>query len=115
MPTCSVLTCQARNGGMHKFPEDSEVRKQWIEFCGRDLRWVPGPSSRMCSLHFSPADLTISGRVKSKAVPQLLSSLSAKSSRKRAGMDPAESNKRFCQVQFVPFAKILAVVGKLLS
>jgi len=94
MPTCCVLTCQTRNGGMHKFPEDPELRKQWIEFCGRGQRWVPGASSKLCSLHFSPSDLS-SGRVKARAVPQLLS---PKSSLKRCGEDLTEANKRLCQV-----------------
>jgi hypothetical protein len=79
---------------MHKFPEDPELRKQWIEFCGRGQRWVPGASSKLCSLHFSPSDLS-SGRVKARAVPQLLS---PKSSLKRCGEDLTEANKRLCQV-----------------
>jgi hypothetical protein len=72
MPTCSVLTCQARAGGMHRFPEDAAVRQQWIEFCGRGSRWLPPGASKVCTLHFLPADLTVSGRVKHKRVPQLL-------------------------------------------
>jgi hypothetical protein len=55
------------------------MRKQWIEFCGRGQRWIPGASSNLCSLHFSP-----SGRVKARAVPQLLS---PKSSLKRCGVE----------------------------
>ena len=78
MPTCCVVTCQTRNGGMHKFPEDPELRKQWIEFCGRGQRWVPGASSKR------------SGRVKARTVP--------KSSLKRCGEDLTEANKRLCQV-----------------
>jgi hypothetical protein len=72
MPTCSVLTCQTRAGGMHRFPEDEAVRQQWIEFCGRGARWLPLAASKVCTLHFLPADLTASGRVKHKRVPQLL-------------------------------------------
>jgi hypothetical protein len=75
MPTCSVLTCPARAGGMHRFPEDAAMRQQWIEFCGRGTGWRPLAASKVCTLHFLPADLTVSalsGRVKPKRVPQLL-------------------------------------------
>jgi hypothetical protein len=103
MHTCSVLTCQTRKGGMHTFPTDSEVRKQWIQFCGRGPRWCPLFSSKVCHLHFTPDDFTISSRVKAGSVPQLLS---AKSSQKRSATDIAESNKKHCKVEFVLFADL---------
>ncbi len=54
------------------------MRKQWIEFCGRGQRWVPGASSKR------------SGRVKARTVP--------KSSLKRCGEDLTEANKKVFQV-----------------
>jgi len=53
---------------MYTFPTDSEVRKQWIQFCGRGPRWCPLFSSKVCHLHFTPDDFTISGRVKAGSV-----------------------------------------------
>ncbi len=39
--------CPSRVGGMHSFPQDAEVRQQWIVFCKRESIWVPAPSSRL--------------------------------------------------------------------
>jgi hypothetical protein len=100
MPTCSVLTCPARAGGMHKFPEDKAVRQLWIEFCGRGARWLPLAASKVCTLHFLPADLTASGRVKHKRVPQLLGP--KRSSLSLTGSYLAVSDRSFSQ-PLVPF------------
>ncbi len=105
MPTCSVLTCQTRAGGMHRFPEDAAVRQQWIEFCGRGTRWLPLAASKVCTLHFLPADLTSSGRVKHKRVPQLLGPKG--SSLSLAGSYLAEPNRSFSQVPLSAFFDIL--------
>jgi hypothetical protein len=103
MATCSVVTCRTRNVGinrvrMHKFPKNLEVRQQWIDFCSRGPSWIPSPWSKVCTLHFHPTDVQVSGYVKARAVPQLLS---PKSSLKRCGHDLAETNKKFCQVLVV--------------
>lgn len=72
MPSCSVAACRSRTNKMHQFPKDLHLREQWRAFCGREYGWYPRPSSRMCTVHFSPSDLTSSGRVKDEAVPQLI-------------------------------------------
>jgi hypothetical protein len=96
MPTCSVLTCPARAGGMHRFPEDTAMRQRWIEFCGLGgARWVPLAASKVCSHHFLSADMTVSGRVKPKRVPQLLGS--KRSSLSLTGSYLAVSDRSFSQ------------------
>jgi hypothetical protein len=72
MPSCSVISCRSRTNKMHKFPEDLHLRLQWIAFCGREFGWVPRPKSKICSVHFLPSDITWTGRVKEKAVPQII-------------------------------------------
>jgi hypothetical protein len=101
MPTCSVLTCPARAGGMHRFPEDAVVRQQGIEFCGRGARWLPLAASKVCTLHFLPADLTVSGRVKPKRVPQLLGP--KRSNLSLTGSYLAVSDRSFSQVPLSAF------------
>ncbi len=101
MPTCSVLTCQTRAGGMHRFPEDAAVRQQWIKFCGRGTGWLPMAASKVYTLHFLPADLTVSGRVKHKRVPQLLGP--KRSNLSLTGSYLAKSNRSFSQVPLSAF------------
>jgi hypothetical protein len=107
MPTCRVLTCQTRAGGMHRFPEDAAVLQQWIEFCVRGARWVPQAASKVCTLHFLPADLTASGRVKHKRVPQLLGPKGSNLS--LAGSYLAESDRSFSQVPLSAFFWYIAM------
>ncbi len=107
MPTCSVLTCQTRAGGMHRFPEDAAVRRQWIEFCGRGPRWLPLSASKVCTLHFLPADLTASGRVKHERVPQLLGPKGSNWS--LAGSYLAEPDRSFSQEPLCAFFWYIAM------
>jgi hypothetical protein len=100
MPTCSVLTCPARADEMHKFPEDEAVRQLWIEFLGRGARWLPLAASKVWALHFLPAELTVSGRVKPKRVPQLLGP--KRSSLSLTGSYLAVSDRSFSQ-PLMPF------------
>ena len=52
MPGCSYAFCSAiRN--LHKFPQDPDLRAQWIKFCFRQADWVPGPGARICREHFT--------------------------------------------------------------
>ncbi len=72
MPGCSVIKCRSQGKGLHTFPADPDLRRQWILFCRRSPEWTPGPSARLCNDHFRPSDLkSWSGRVKDTAVPTI--------------------------------------------
>jgi hypothetical protein len=72
MPGCSVIKCRSQGKGLHTFPADPTLRRQWILFCRRSPEWTPGRSARLCNDHFRPSDLkSWSGRVKDTAVPSI--------------------------------------------
>ncbi len=72
MPGCSVIKCRSQGKGLHTFPADPALRRQWILFCRRSPDWTPGRSARLCNDHFRPTDLkSWSGRVKDTAVPTI--------------------------------------------
>jgi hypothetical protein len=57
MVYCAAFGCnnQARKGNglsFFSFPKDSNLRKVWTHYCKR-WNFVPGPSHRLCSAHFS--------------------------------------------------------------
>jgi hypothetical protein len=90
MPGCSVIKCRSQGKGLHTFPADPALRRQWILFCKRSPDWTPGPSARLCNDHFRPSDLkSWSGRVKDTAVPSIelcRSATETSAKRKKVGL-----------------------------
>ncbi|XP_035225945.1 THAP domain-containing protein 1-like [Stegodyphus dumicola] len=52
-PNCNVKT--SNNVTYHRFPADEEIRKKWLEKCGRNLQFDCS-RSRVCSEHFTSDD-----------------------------------------------------------
>jgi hypothetical protein len=90
MPGCSVVKCRSQGKGLHTFPSDPDLRRQWILFCRRSPDWTPGRSARLCNDHFRPSDLkSWSGRVKDTAVPSIelcRSATETSAKRKKVGL-----------------------------
>ncbi len=63
MPSCAIATCKnVKNSVLscpgiifHRFPKESQTRKQWISRCFRKDRFNPD-TARICSEHFLPSD-----------------------------------------------------------
>ena len=66
------------------FPKDSNLRKVWTHYCKRS-NFVPGPSHRLCSAHFSKdsftqdtwrmAELGVNGKFQARLKPDAVPSM----------------------------------------
>ena len=57
---CCVNSCKNDSKvqvTLFKFPQDEDLRKKWIDFCGNDIKWMPNTCSRICIDHFDKSDL----------------------------------------------------------
>ncbi|KAJ8685221.1 hypothetical protein QAD02_021014 [Eretmocerus hayati] len=60
MPSCNVYSCRNHSKSTNKdgkisffnIPDDADIAKKWIEFCGRDVSKLK--EIRVCSAHFDP-------------------------------------------------------------
>ena len=89
MVYCAALGCnnQAQKGNgliFFSFPKDSNLRKVWTHYSKR-WKFVPGPSHRLCSAHFSKdsfaqdplgmAELGVYGKFQARLKPDAVPSI----------------------------------------
>lgn len=89
MVYCAAFGCnnQAKKGNglsLFSFPKDSNLRKVWTHSCKR-WNFVPGPSHRLCSAHFSKdsftqdplrlAELGVHGKFQARLKPDAVPSI----------------------------------------
>lgn len=89
MVYCAAFGCnnQAKKGNglsFFSFPKDSNLRKVWTHYCKR-WNFVPGPSHRLCSAHFSKdrftqdplrmAELGVQGKFQARLKPDAVPSI----------------------------------------
>ncbi|XP_018308510.1 uncharacterized protein [Mycetomoellerius zeteki] len=60
MPTCCVKNCKNRTSSafynnvvFYSFPQDADLRRKWLEACGKDLNHQI-KHERVCGVHFKP-------------------------------------------------------------
>ena len=67
---CCVFDCKSNSTcskiNFYKIPVN--YSDEWLAACGRNADWRPKPSSKICSLHFSPHQI-VHGRLARDAVP----------------------------------------------
>lgn len=68
MVRCSVLGCKQNSNekisvehvGFYKFPNDTQIQKQWIKACGKEIKNIK--NAKICSLHLSEELYTLKDR-----------------------------------------------------
>lgn len=81
---CAVAVCPSPKSATtyHRFPQDSESRKKWVQACKRNDGLLNPLTALVCSNHFRPSDyerdlknellgLPLRNRLKKEAVPSL--------------------------------------------
>ena len=53
------FVCNEKKSSYHSFPKERSELFRWMNLLG--LEDVPGPYSRLCSLHFRPSDILTVG------------------------------------------------------
>lgn len=60
---CSVKNCRKPGTSLFRFPNNIEIREEWIKFCGNEIWWKPNTASRICSNHFEKEYITLTEKI----------------------------------------------------